>query len=77
MTFIVDRRRLLAAGASGLLLAALPGRAYAMPTQGFTHGVASGDPGHTRVVLWTRFVSGSPTPLRVEVADDEGPLAAS
>jgi len=71
MTFIVDRRRLLAAGASGLLLAALPGRAYAMPTQGFTHGVASGDPGQTRVVLWTRFVSGSPTPLRVEVADDE------
>ena len=70
MAFIVDRRRLLVAGAAGLTLAALPGRAFAQLVTGFTHGVASGDPGQTRIVLWTRYVSPSPTRLRVEIADD-------
>ncbi len=71
MAFVVDRRRLLVAGAAGLTLATLPGRAFAQQLTGFTHGVASGDPGQTRVVLWTRFVNPSPTVLRVEIADDE------
>lgn len=71
MTLIIDRRRLLLAGASGLSLFALPGRALAQTTTGFTHGVASGDPGQDRVVLWTRYASHSPVWLRVEVAEDE------
>lgn len=59
----------LGTGAAGL--AALPAFAAA---PGFTHGVASGDPLATRVILWTRFVPasrGSAT-VRYEVARDEG-----
>lgn len=72
MAFIIGRRQLLAVGSSGLAFAILPGRAFAAPTTGFTHGVASGDPAQNRVVLWTRYIAPSPTRLRVEIADDEG-----
>lgn len=68
MAFIINRRHLLLAGAAAL---ALPGRAFAAPTSGFTHGVASGDPGQTRIVLWTRYAAQNPTRLKVELADDE------
>jgi alkaline phosphatase D len=40
-------------------------------TRGFTHGVASGDPNQSSVILWTRCVgSGDGTPLSWEVAED-------
>src|SRR5690349_2416079 len=71
MAFIITRRRLLSAGASGLVIATLPGRAFAAPTTGFTHGVASGDPRQTSVGLWTRYVGSGPVLLRAEVAEDE------
>jgi alkaline phosphatase D len=56
----LDRRQLLTGGAAAA--AAVPllgaGRFDARPAQasgpGFTHGVASGDPSHRGVVLWTR-----------------------
>ena len=55
--FAITRRQgllgLLAAGVSGLV----PGRLVAEESAGgFTHGVASGDPGTDRVALWTRYV---------------------
>jgi alkaline phosphatase D len=59
----IDRRLLLKTGMFGLGALALPGGAMAamqaalMP--GFSHGVASGEPGPTSVLLWTRFVAGS------------------
>lgn len=71
MAFIITRRSLLSAGAAGLAIAALPGRAFAQKTSGFTHGVASGEPGQLSVRLWTRYVAAEPTTLRVEVAEDE------
>ncbi len=70
MSFILTRRHLLAASAGSLAIA-LPGRAFAQSATGFTHGVASGDPGQTRVVLWTRYVSPNTTRLKVEIAEDE------
>lgn len=69
MAFVNTRRRFLS-GAAGLAIIALPGRAFATPVSGFTHGVASGDPRQTGIVLWTRYVSGGLARLRVEVAED-------
>ena len=71
MAFVITRRRLMGASAAGLAIAALPGRAFSAPASGFTHGVASGDPAQTSVMLWTRYVSPNATRLRVEIADDE------
>ncbi len=71
MSFIINRRGLLAGAGSGLILATLPGRAFAAPLTGFTHGVASGDPDQSSVTLWTRYVAAAPTILRIEVAEDE------
>ncbi len=71
MAFIISRRSLLAGSAAGLALATLPGRAFAGPLTGFTHGVASGDPRQTGVTLWTRFVAPGPVVLKVEIAEDE------
>jgi alkaline phosphatase D len=71
MSFIINRRRLLAGAGSGLILAGLPGRTFAAPLTGFTHSVASGDPRQTNVTLWTRYVAGGPVTLKFEIADDE------
>jgi alkaline phosphatase D len=71
MAFVITRRRLLTASAAGLAMTSLYGRAFAGPSTGFTHGVASGDPSQTSVVLWTRYASPGTTRLRVEIADDE------
>src|ERR1700754_3479605 len=40
----------------------------------YPEGVASGDPAHDSVILWTRrpFPAGDSAPLQVEVAEDEG-----
>jgi alkaline phosphatase D len=68
----LDRRGVLAGGAVGLGLALTPAFA-ALPASGFGYGVASGEPGPDRVLLWTRY---GPSPaggarLRWEVAESQ------
>ncbi|QGN55388.1 alkaline phosphatase [Novosphingobium sp. Gsoil 351] len=65
-----DRRAFVRAGIVGIGLLALPGMALAAGVDDFTHGVASGEPGADRVLLWTRYVgTGDDAVLRFEVAD--------
>lgn len=52
------RRESLALLASASALAAAPPRAQGQGRQVFRHGVASGDPGETSVVIWTRLTTG-------------------
>ena len=57
MTFPIDRRSLLQGGLLGLGALALPGNAATLlAARGFTHNVASGEPGPHSVMLWTRYV---------------------
>lgn len=76
MTFQLSRRR-LATGAAAALISAPFAYAFAesagTPAAGFTHGVASGDPRQTSVMLWTRYVPSTPgvAGLRAEIASDE------
>jgi len=58
----VNRRQAVALMGAGGLAAALPLRAAAAPAPSsrFRHGVASGDPDATGVVLWTRVESSAP-----------------
>lgn len=73
MSFALDRRSLLLAAGSGLLLVPGQGLAQLWPARGFTHNVASGEPTPDSMLLWTRFVgSGGAVPMRVEVASDAG-----
>ena len=73
MTTIVTRRAVLEGGLAGLGLFALPFAARAA-APAFTHGVASGDPKQTSVMLWTRYLpaDGGTASVRVEVARDPG-----
>lgn len=78
---IVDRRSLLKAGSLGLV--GLTGAVRAAPAaapalSGFTHGVASGEPGPRSVLLWTRFAppNGGDANLRVEISETEAFEAA-
>ena len=67
-----DRRTILRLGALGLGALAFPGALAAQAQRGFTHGVASGEPGADRVLLWTRFAPNDPqaeTRLDWEVAE--------
>jgi len=66
---LLGRRSLLLTGAFGLGALALPGVSAATGT-GFTHAVASGEPGPTSVLLWTRFVpaAGGAAEVRAEVS---------
>jgi alkaline phosphatase D len=61
MSAPIDRRLLLKTGMFGLGALSLPGGALAAMqaalAPGFSHGVASGEPGPNSVLLWTRFVS--------------------
>ena len=70
----LNRRGFLAAGAAGLLLPVRPALAGMWADSGFTHGVASGDPGPDSIKLWTRFAApgGGAATLKVEVATDTG-----
>ena len=73
----LTRRAALSLGAGSAALAACA------PTQGalseapagsaFNHGVASGDPGQTDLVIWTRITvpDGSPARVRWQVAEDD------
>ncbi|MEY3466685.1 MAG: hypothetical protein RL603_2285, partial [Pseudomonadota bacterium] len=56
----------------GLGALSVPGLAAALNTRGFTHGVASGEPTHTSVLLWTRYVAERDVKLRAEIALDAG-----
>ncbi|HEY0680748.1 MAG TPA: alkaline phosphatase D family protein [Steroidobacter sp.] len=60
MTVNIDRRRLVIGGTLGLSALALPvGRSLAstvLGAKGFTHNVASGEPGADSMLLWTRYV---------------------
>ncbi|HEX2811544.1 MAG TPA: alkaline phosphatase D family protein [Sphingopyxis sp.] len=64
----IDRRLLIKLGTAGLAAMALPGAAKAMAAQGFTHGVASGEPGANSILLWTRYAAPSDTRLTVELS---------
>lgn len=68
-----DRRMLLRVASFGLgamSLGATPAIAQILGARGFTHNVASGEPGPHSMLLWTRFVpaDGGPAHVRVEVS---------
>lgn len=55
----IDRRSLIASGCFGFGALAFGPRAFAaelLTATGFTHNVASGEPGQTSMLLWSRFV---------------------
>lgn len=56
MTPLLDRRLLLKAGTLGLGALATDAAAAIAGPAGFTHNVASGEPRHNSVLLWTRYV---------------------
>ncbi|MBX7494754.1 alkaline phosphatase D family protein [Qipengyuania sp. 6B39] len=64
----LDRRSLLKGGLFGAGLAAAPLSAQA-GGRGFTHGVASGEPGVDKVMLWTRHVADQDVALEYQVAE--------
>ena len=71
---IIDRRSFVATGMLGYGAFAIPGFASAATVgnlRGFTHAVASGEPGADSVLLWTRYVpaDGGEATLRVELSD--------
>ncbi|HEX8445598.1 MAG TPA: alkaline phosphatase D family protein [Sphingomonas sp.] len=70
MTLTIDRRLLVKASLLGLGALAIPGTAAILAARAFTHGVASGEPGPTSVLLWTRHVAANDSRLQCEVADD-------
>ncbi len=74
----ITRRQSLAglmAAGGAVLMPRLGAGAPAAGETGFTHGVASGDPGTDSVVLWTRFLpadTASAAELAVEMSPDPG-----
>ncbi|MEI6417625.1 MAG: alkaline phosphatase D family protein [Sphingomonadales bacterium] len=68
----IDRRAFLTAASAGLILPVRPALAGLWAASGFTHGVASGDPGADAITLWTRYVAadGKAATLKVELAED-------
>jgi alkaline phosphatase D len=77
MSLIINRRSLLATAGFGIGGLMLPGGAAMaqalLGMTGFTHNVASGEPGPDSVLLWTRYVSatGAPSRIRVEISDTQ------
>lgn len=70
----VSRRALLATGMFGAGALAIPGLSSAatvLAGRGFTHSVASGEPGPDEMLLWTRYVpaSGDHVRLKLELSD--------
>lgn len=73
----IDRRSLVLGGSFGIGALALAGGANAaslLTAKGFTHNVASGEPGPASVLLWTRYVpaNGDDARLSVELSDTPG-----
>lgn len=76
MTIIIDRRSLIVTGTLGLAGLAIPGFAQTpniTNARGFTHSVASGEPGADTVLLWTRYVpaNGGAVELKVQLSEAE------
>lgn len=67
---LLDRRTLLAGAGAGLVL---PRRLFAAPLAGFTHGVASGEPGPRSMLFWTRFVGTADRPEELELEVSTSP----
>lgn len=69
----LNRRHLLTVAPLGAAAVSGDVWARALPRGRFTHGVASGDPLQTAVILWTRFQPETPgsAEIRWEVARDE------
>lgn len=65
----MSRRQLIGVGTAGLAALSLPGAAAAMMAQGFTHGVASGEPSANSVLLWTRYAAPSDAVLTAEISE--------
>lgn len=65
----MDRRLLIKLGTAGLAALALPGAAKAAMAEGFTHGVASGEPGPYSILLWTRYAAANDSALTAELAE--------
>lgn len=65
----MDRRLLIKLGTAGLAALSLPGAARAAMAQGFTHGVASGEPGANSVLLWTRYAAANDSALTAELSE--------
>lgn len=66
----LTRRSLFALAGTSAALAATPLAARSFGT-GFTHGVASGEPGTDSVLLWTRYVADRETNLVWQVSESE------
>ncbi|MBP6442355.1 MAG: alkaline phosphatase D family protein [Sphingorhabdus sp.] len=77
MSFIIDRRQLLTTAGFGLGGIMLPGGTamaqMLLGLTGFTHNVASGEPGPDSVLLWTRYVNptGGASKMRVEISESQ------
>ncbi|MET4898394.1 alkaline phosphatase D family protein [Sphingomonadaceae bacterium jetA1] len=74
MTIILDRRGLILTGSFGIGALAMGGLAHAqalLTARGFTHNVASGEPGPDSILLWTRYVPahGDDAPLTAELSE--------
>ncbi len=71
-TVVVSRRTTLAALSATAAIATFPGlgEAAPRPLAVFRHGVASGDPDATSVVLWTRVTVPAPLEVEWELASD-------
>lgn len=65
-----SRRSAMKLGLLGLAGLSAP-LAACETARGFTHGVASGEPGANRVLLWTRYAAPQDTALRFELAEDQ------
>ena len=80
---MLERRQLLQLAAFGIGAAASPSAGYAQfsAARGFTHCVASGEPGPNSVLLWTRYVPppGASARIRWEISrsDDFGSILVS
>ncbi|KWV92320.1 alkaline phosphatase [Erythrobacter sp. YT30] len=66
----ISRRGLFGLAGAGAALAAAPIHAQSFG-KGFTHNVASGEPGPDKVLLWTRYVADADTRLEWQVSDTE------
>ena len=66
----IDRRSLFKGGLLGAGLAALPQAVAAGTIEGFGYGVASGEPGPSSVLLWTRYAGTAEAVLRWEISRD-------
>lgn len=64
------RRATLGSLAAGTAAMVLPVTASAADHGPFRHGVASGDPDATSVVLWTRATTSGPVTITVQLAED-------